>query len=591
MRVRLTEASAPPAAVQVLVDYTGSDAEVIGNGANVMCASEVSEFVAFEDSDAARTIRVAAIDLPADLVPGILGTCRIRMYSDAQPTNDTIQLTIEDASDAGFEPVDVDARLVFLEAGILKECGDRCGDGILDNQYEGCDDGNNSDADFCPADCRPPPCGDGVVDEGEECDDGNWIDNDGCRRSCKLAKCGDTVVWLGQEHCDDGNTLDGDFCPGDCTRGVCGDGITEVPREQCDDANTVNDDSCTVYCRFPACGDGFLQGSEQCDDGNNYGGDACPRTCIPAHCGDGWVWNGYEQCDDGNSTEGDGCSSTCKPRSCGDGFLDQLEQCDDGNLDNHDACLASCLESFCGDGVHRPALEACDDANTSDEDRCTTGCLRAICGDGHVLADIEACDDGNVVDDETCPSDCAVLPSCGDAVVDGWILSSDALRVLQLAVGNDVECAQWVCDVDSTGEVNVTDSLRLLRRAVEQPVVLNCQPPSRLRLRLVAAGNVATLAFDVDHSGAAATLVGEGTAVACEPLVEGATFTFDDSAEGILHVAASHPDGFGDRKSIASCTLLPSGSLRPHDFPVTILQADGPEGSPVSGVAVRAVPY
>lgn len=72
------------------------------------------------------------------------------------------------------------------------------------------------------------PCGNGVVEEGEECDDGNQDDLDGCLTSCKKASCGDGFVRSGgsdaeSEQCDDGNLDSGDGCSSSCQRepGAC----------------------------------------------------------------------------------------------------------------------------------------------------------------------------------------------------------------------------------------------------------------------------------------------------------------------------------------------------------------------------------
>lgn len=56
-----------------------------------------------------------------------------------------------------------------------------------------------------------PTCGNGMVDDAaEECDDGNCIANDECNNNCKNPYCGDGVVQAG-EMCD------GDeMCPSDC---------------------------------------------------------------------------------------------------------------------------------------------------------------------------------------------------------------------------------------------------------------------------------------------------------------------------------------------------------------------------------------
>src|SRR5262245_36786546 len=85
----------------------------------------------------------------------------------------------------------------------------------------------------------PPPCGDGVVQPGEECDDGNQDDGDAC-------------------------------LPG-CIRAFCGDGIVRVAVEACDDGNRVDDDGCDNACRPPVCGDGKRAGAEECDQGARNG--------------------------------------------------------------------------------------------------------------------------------------------------------------------------------------------------------------------------------------------------------------------------------------------------------------------------------
>ncbi|MBI5479493.1 MAG: hypothetical protein HY906_11585, partial [Deltaproteobacteria bacterium] len=78
-------------------------------------------------------------------------------------------------------------------------------------------------------------CGDGVVDEPfEECDDGHANSYTGaCLPTCKRARCGDGFVWAGHEYCDDGNTVGGDACATDCLDGeriietVAGGGVCD----------------------------------------------------------------------------------------------------------------------------------------------------------------------------------------------------------------------------------------------------------------------------------------------------------------------------------------------------------------------------
>ena len=68
----------------------------------------------------------------------------------------------------------------------------KCGDGIVNQISEQCDDGNNQNGDGCDVECQievlPGPfCGDGLVNqESEQCDDGNQNDNDGCSANCTI---------------------------------------------------------------------------------------------------------------------------------------------------------------------------------------------------------------------------------------------------------------------------------------------------------------------------------------------------------------------------------------------------------------------
>ncbi|HEY8378316.1 MAG TPA: DUF4215 domain-containing protein, partial [Nannocystis sp.] len=96
-----------------------------------------------------------------------------------------------------------------------------CGDGVVHEGFEACDDGNLSDNDACTSQCALAGCGDGLVNEGvEECDDGNADNNDACTASCKHAVCGDGILWFGVEECEDGNLIPSDGCEPDCKKTV-----------------------------------------------------------------------------------------------------------------------------------------------------------------------------------------------------------------------------------------------------------------------------------------------------------------------------------------------------------------------------------
>ncbi|MEE2788918.1 MAG: DUF4215 domain-containing protein [Myxococcota bacterium] len=100
-----------------------------------------------------------------------------------------------------------------------------CGDGVVrqfsenpaDN--EECDYNQVGMSNQCLRTCRLNVCGDGVIYDGvEECDDGaNGMTDDGCMDNCVSAYCGDGLVHVGVEQCDDGNVINGDGCESDCT--------------------------------------------------------------------------------------------------------------------------------------------------------------------------------------------------------------------------------------------------------------------------------------------------------------------------------------------------------------------------------------
>ncbi len=127
--------------------------------------------------------------------------------------------------------------------------------------------------------CSAPPCGDGVVGDGEECDDMNDVDDDGCtdcvvddgfvcddsEPSVCVDSCGNGTLDAG-EGCEDGNTADGDGCDGSCQ---VEDGF------DCVEDGGTGLDVCT-----PVCGDGIVLPGEACDDGNTAGGDGCTRCTV-----------------------------------------------------------------------------------------------------------------------------------------------------------------------------------------------------------------------------------------------------------------------------------------------------------------------
>ena len=221
-----------------------------------------------------------------------------------------------------------------------------CGDGIINQEWEQCDDGNNEDGDGCSAQCQieeEPPLegtltickqedlnGDGILDNGEPVVPG-WMfyigDNE------YLAENGCVFIDLPYDTYNVTEEMQANWNQ----TGGEGNGILESDGSM---TVTIDGEMQNPIIYFlnqyteppePFCGDGYVnQSSEQCDDGNNEDGDGCSATCTTEgggggggffygsgnqtpspYCGDNMINQDLEQCDDGNISNGDGCSSLC----------------------------------------------------------------------------------------------------------------------------------------------------------------------------------------------------------------------------------------------------------------------------------------
>ena len=322
--------------------------------------------------------------------------------------------------------------------------------------------GNDVDTDECTLQCTAAICGDGVVHEGvEECDDGNDIDVDDCLVGCLAAKCGDGVVHELLEGCDDGNNVDNDACSNKCIPASCGDAVVQIG-EQCDDGNKFDDDDCTTLCNAATCGDGFVHtGVEQCDDAGES--NVCDADCTPAMCGDA-VLNvkAGETCDDGGFSPT--CDADCTPAVCGDKVINTKanETCDDGM--ETVTCDSDCTAPMCGDGVvNKTAGEVCDTSGESPS--CNANCTPAKCGDGVLnMAAGEQCDDGNNAEGDGCSSTCKAhkvvfvssVPYDGNM---GGLPGADAkCQALATAVGLKGTFLAWLSDNTGSPSTRFTKS-------------------------------------------------------------------------------------------------------------------------------------
>jgi cysteine-rich repeat protein len=65
--------------------------------------------------------------------------------------------------------------------------------------------------------------------------------------SAQIPICSDGCI-IGREQCDDGNESNADWCLQNCALATCGDGFLRIGVEECDDGNTANDDGCSTTC-------------------------------------------------------------------------------------------------------------------------------------------------------------------------------------------------------------------------------------------------------------------------------------------------------------------------------------------------------
>jgi cysteine-rich repeat protein len=249
----------------------------------------------------------------------------------------------------------------------------------------------------------------------------------------------------------------------------------------------------------PVCGNAEVDQSETCDDGNTANGDGCSSDCQNEKCIS--QTPGYPTvalCSDNDECSTDTCNTavaggTCQhsAKNCADAIACTTDSCNPVNgacvhAVNHTACNDNndCTNDFCSDvnGCQTtPNVEPCDDGSACTEnDVCVANaCTGTPIGGCEACGDCartgsEECDDGNLTftNGEYCAAECKLV-MCGDPNNSKTITSGDALITLRAGVAL-ATCSVRVCDVDSNAKVNTTDALRILRKAVQQPVTFLC---------------------------------------------------------------------------------------------------------------------
>jgi cysteine-rich repeat protein len=185
---------------------------------------------------------------------------------------------------------------------------------------ETCSDGGGTCSEFtyetfrfrtCDGNCEWPDwsscvggdqvCGNGELEGDEQCDDGNDSDNDYCLNSCILNVCGDDYVYSGVESCDNGEN-NGDQC-------------------EAEYGSTCN--YCNELCQYKTksgayCGDEEVNGPEVCDGSS-------AKRCIDTETGEVLI-GGY--CDDAEDCENDeGIEYSCRIVGVCDGGTKNGDYC------------------------------------------------------------------------------------------------------------------------------------------------------------------------------------------------------------------------------------------------------------------------
>ncbi len=334
-----------------------------------------------------------------------------------------------------------------------------------------------------------PPCGDGVLDAGEQCDDGNTVGGDGCTEECVV---------------EDGWGCDGE--PSDCTF-LCGNGVYDAG-EQCDDGNDVDGDGCSASCEIERLAlalystgvddaeiplaDGATDTHwEVSVDGGAWAAALNDKNNFCASCGGVWLeWpigdpstsRGITHPDHVRTTAPDqtfswrqsftlpaGARTDTATISYRVGYDDASRNAtDDGDLTgcDHTVWLNGTAYAMTASGLpHRTQCEATIPAGAAFVDGVNTiefrvrniatyygfrlekieGTFLLGCGDG-ALAEGESCDDGNAVDGDGCSASCTIE--------DGFTCEGEPSvcteQVAGLECGDGVVASSEACDDGNT---------------------------------------------------------------------------------------------------------------------------------------------
>ncbi len=359
-----------------------------------------------------------------------------------------------------------------------------CGDWVIENPPETCDDGNTDDGDGCSSTCaeEAASCGNNITERAEYCDDGG--ESAECTAFCNQKCSGDGdcdyfACWrnFGTPHGDFGayseystNTCFFGECQGEfnmtnfCTNEtgptVCRDGIDNDGDSDtdCDDSDCSSDATCScVISEGPpevTCND---SSDNDCDGNTDCADSDCDsETCDTGKTCQSGVCSSPPSTDCNNDGTDDGANEDCSncPNDAYDCESD--EKCINGSCTDTDGTCAR--EDVCGDGWVGPN-EACDDggickgsSNAAFENQdCSTLDSTLIAGVARCRATGGWC---QAQDDDGCTWDCQdeCIPSAGPCLVDGDCCGGTCTNgICEVCTGGSETCDDGIdnddCDV------------------------------------------------------------------------------------------------------------------------------------------------
>jgi len=357
-----------------------------------------------------------------------------------------------------------------------------CEDGeavVCDDDVECTEDSCNEDAEGCDNLAADVLCDDGGYCNGAEtCDAAS-----GCQ-AAEAVSCDDGV-----DCTVDGCNEDADACDNLAFDAMCDDGSFCNGAETCDAAGGC------ITGETVECDDGIDCTADGCNDETR----GCDFLAADAFCDDGAYCNGLETC---NASTG--CVAGSTP--CDDGVPCTVDGCDE----DADSCSSAPSDAVCDDGLFCNGLEVCDVTGGCVTDTPAPDCGGddTTCGVGMCDEELQGCvvaatneggecsdgDDACTLDDVCADSQCSGIPLCDPecqlckdgecfslcgnpyASTDNLLTVVDSLFTIRAAVELE-ECPMCVCDVNGDNEINVSDSLVLMRYVVGLDEEMSCPGP------------------------------------------------------------------------------------------------------------------